>query len=545
MRKYLVSIVCFILSGCLLLTACGGETSSTPDGSEPVLPDGTTDQASVTTNSTNDMQGSDPTGDTNGTDVSGNTTSDAGVSGNSTSGNVTGTQGTGAPTTSATGTQGTGAPTTVGTSPVKPTGGNSSGGNSSTTQKTQVTTTTTTKVSGGDGKLNVKDGVLYQPKTGKYNNYIKYRNTLANTYSKLTKDKKLKVVYFGGSVTVGYGATNQDTKSWRALIGKWLQDSFPNAEVTNLNRGTGESGTYLGSYRFQRDVVEANPDLVFIEYSINDLYANATYGQAASQYEAIVRGIRQKLPECDIVTILVTDQGRANGQLHEQAKAHEDVSIAYGIPTVHVGRALAMHLIDNAFTDQWSNYMIDIVHPNDKGYNFYYEVIREFMNACLKDYKHDGKVKKYTVPAQQCSVLHDGNVTAIMPSQDLITRSEALGGTGFRFVNDSYGLANYPTQLKSDVKNAKLVLEFTGTELVMLNTTSALTEFYITVDGGKRVKKKFVGTHDLSLNPTIMVTDLPSGKHTVIIEPINTLGPRSVLKIGAFFSRDAAKASRK
>ena len=518
MRKHLLSVVCMLLAGCLFLTACGGETSSNPDGSESALPGGTTDNASVTTSGTNDTQGTE---DATSTDAGGDTTT--------------------ANSGEATGTQGTGTPTTGGTTTAKPTGGNSS-----TTQKTQATTTTTTtKVSGGDGKLNVKDGVLYQPKTGKYNNYIKYRNTLANTYSKLTTGKKLNVVYFGGSVTVGYGASNQDTKSWRALIGQWLKDSFPNAEVTNLNRGTGESGTYLGSYRFQRDVVEAKPDLVFIEYSINDLYAAATYQQAASQYEAIVRGIRQQLPECDIVTILVTDQSRANGQLHEQAKAHEDVSIAYGIPTVHVGRALAMYLIDNCETDVWSNYMIDIVHPNDKGYNFYYEVIREFMTACLKDYKHDGKVKKYTVPAQQCDVLHNGNVTAIMPSQDLITRSEALGGTGFRFVNDSYGLANYPTYLKSDSKGSKLVLEFTGTELVMLNYASALTEFYITVDGGQRVKKKFVGTHDLSLNPTIMVTDLPSGKHTVIIEPINTLGPRSVLKIGAFFSRDAAKASRK
>ncbi|MBQ4137612.1 MAG: hypothetical protein IJD67_05815, partial [Clostridia bacterium] len=40
---------------------------------------------------------------------------------------------------------------------------------------------------------------------------------LQNTYYRLTNDKKLNIVSVGGSVTDGYGATDQNTKSWRYL----------------------------------------------------------------------------------------------------------------------------------------------------------------------------------------------------------------------------------------------------------------------------------------------------------------------------------------
>ena len=505
MKRQILSILCVLLALSMVLTACGGGAPvSAPDGSQDISENSNVISAVPSDGST--------------------TTTDTDVSGDGTSSSDTGS------------------------STNKPT---STAKNDTTASKSSTTGTNTTASSalnnnpiGGDGKLHVKDGTLYQPKTGKYNDYIKYRDTLGNTYKKLTSDKKLKVVYFGGSVTNGYGASNQEKTSWRALIGQWLKNTFANAEVTNINRSTGETGTYLGSYRFERDVVGADPDLVIIEYSINDYYSGNTYAEAASQYEAIVRGIRQKLPECDIVTILVTEKGLANGQLHTQAQAHEDVSIAYKIPTVHVGRALSMQLLNSAGADQWSNYSIDTVHLNDKGNSFYYEVIKEFMTACLVDYKHSGKIVKHTIPAQQCDVLHNGNVTVIEPTAAVLTRSEALGGKGVRIVNDYYGVGNYECYFLSDNKDDVIVIEFTGTELVMLKSADGIDKFKVKVDDGKYTTKSLVGLNDLALNPTILASGLSSGKHTVYIKPVNTSG-RGSIKIAAFYSRDAAKASRK
>ena len=41
-----------------------------------------------------------------------------------------------------------------------------------------------------------------------FNEYNNYRKPLTHTYKKLTEDKELTVVYFGGSVTAGYGSSD-------------------------------------------------------------------------------------------------------------------------------------------------------------------------------------------------------------------------------------------------------------------------------------------------------------------------------------------------
>lgn len=76
--------------------------------------------------------------------------------------------------------------------------------------------------------------------------FIYYRRPLVNTYRKLTQDKKLNVVYFGGSVTAGYGSSDKEKYSWRALSAKWLCEHFPEADIRDINTAIGESGTFLG-----------------------------------------------------------------------------------------------------------------------------------------------------------------------------------------------------------------------------------------------------------------------------------------------------------
>ena len=101
----------------------------------------------------------------------------------------------------------------------------------------------------------------------------------------------------------GYGASDINNV-WRVKLGNWLQANFPDATVNNINKACGESGTYLGSYRLARDVISQNPDLLVLEYSINDFYDGASYERAAYQYETIVRQVKEAIPDCNIVTVL-------------------------------------------------------------------------------------------------------------------------------------------------------------------------------------------------------------------------------------------------
>lgn len=388
-----------------------------------------------------------------------------------------------------------------------------------------------------------------------YADYIFDRGSgLQNTYSKLTTgDKNLRVVYFGGSVTEGYGGPNFDgSKAWRNLIGEWLSGTFPEATVTNINKACGESGTFLGSYLVAKDVIAENPDLVFLEYSINDKYDNATYERASYQYETIVRQIKEELPYCDIITILVTDYSAANAarkvngsKLHTQAQAHEDMAKYYNLPTLHVGRALADLLPDGFTYEQWRAICgaYDTVHLVEGGNKVYYDVIEEYLTNELVNGTYNGTLANYQLPELKSEYLLDGNITYIQPSEALLNRSVELGGSGVAYVHDT----TFPLRGYDDIFNFyytadnehMLCVEFNGTELVGIlhnyndtrNGASNRT-YQISIDGGEFTEHNFY-----HMNPTVFVTGLSRGNHVARIK-VSVEDSSNWLWIGALFSRD-------
>ena len=389
------------------------------------------------------------------------------------------------------------------------------------------------------------DITFIEEQTNDFDEYINKRGSnLQNTYKKLTQDKELKVVYFGGSVTNGYGIKDGED-CWRTMIGKWLQNTFPQATVTNVNKACGESGTYLGSYRLTRDILAQEPDLLFLEYSINDKYDYASREKASYQYETIVRQVKEKYPDCDIVTILVTDSGAVSeahkGNLHSQAEEHEKMAQIYNIPSLHVGRRLA-----DATGGTWNtDISIDTVHLTEYGNQLYYDVIHEYFANELIHGTYDGTAAEaYVMPELQNEYLLDGNITYIEPSQALVDRSEELGGTGITYAHaPEFTTPGYDEIFNIRYNNNSekiLAIEFEGTELIgLFHNYSKDETFQISIDGGEYVTKNFY-----HMNPTTFVTGLDSGKHIARIK-FTVTESRSWTWLGAIFSRDAEKRTAK
>ena len=395
---------------------------------------------------------------------------------------------------------------------------------------------------------------------------IDNKGALANTYKKLTQDKELNVVYFGGSVTNGTGSTTvegQDESKpycWRARIGQWLVNNFPAAKVKNINKAIGETGTYLGCYRVARDIVSEAPDLLFIEYSINDKYDFASYDRASMQFETIVRTVKEAYPDCDIVTVLVTDSDVGSttakeGTLHKQAQAHEDISQIYDIPSLHVGRVFA----DKVWAEGWRggtkgiwlDYMTDMVHPKDVGYDVYYQVIKEFMANCLLFSNYSEctyEVKNQELPELFNKYLFDGEVTYIEEyneNSDAVTyenngnifHSPEMQGVAYP---DYVGLLRVPAGCQDII-----TVKFTGTELIMLmkhgNSDVAGNKYSVSIDGGEWVSYDYVAK-----NPIVLAKGLEDRAHVAQIkvspeEKLITLDYR----ISGFYSRSVIKATNK
>lgn len=400
---------------------------------------------------------------------------------------------------------------------------------------------------GEDGQIYIADAYTSQdiaPLTwyerNQFDKYINYRKPLNNTYKKLTEDKELKVVYYGGSMTNGSGMGGNFEKSWRVLTGKWITENFPDATVTNVNRALGESGSYLGVHRMKLDIIPTKPDLLFFEYSINDRYFGTSYEETCIQVETVLRELKQALPETDIVFILVTDKGcltdyNIHGKLHPQAQAHEDMAKKYGYSTLQVGMRLAEYV--NYDPDIFATIAADSVHLKESGYKLYYDVIEEFMYNSLfcTDYQGLRERNEELIPVQSPHLM-DGNRIQHQPTPELLAKSEALGGKGVtridgRYIETSDTMGTFILDSTDDI----FAFEFEGTDAVFWCNYYDKHKFLVSIDGGA-----YVVTPGSSHAPARIVQGLKSGKHIVKIKIVDASVP---LEIGSIFTIDSTKST--
>lgn len=161
------------------------------------------------------------------------------------------------------------------------------------------------------------------------------RRGLPNFFAKLKQGKDVRIAYFGGSITAQEG--------WRPKTLKWFQEHYPNARVSQINAAIGGTGSDLGVFRCRHDVLAQHPDLVFVEFAVND--GGASPEQIYRCMEGIVRQTWHANPETDIcfVYTLAGDmlQTLQTGKYPRAASAMEKLADFYGIPSVHTGVEVA------------------------------------------------------------------------------------------------------------------------------------------------------------------------------------------------------------
>lgn len=91
---------------------------------------------------------------------------------------------------------------------------------------------------------------------------------LNNTYFMLTIRKSLCIGYFGGSITEG--GLLQDETAWHALTTSWFKEKYMDCKIRSVQAAIGGTGSDLGIFRCDSDLLSHKPDLIFIEFVVND-----------------------------------------------------------------------------------------------------------------------------------------------------------------------------------------------------------------------------------------------------------------------------------
>lgn len=162
------------------------------------------------------------------------------------------------------------------------------------------------------------------------------RKGLPNFFAKATKDgTAVKVGYLGGSITAQNG--------WRVKSLAHFKTMFPTATFSEINAAIGGTGSDLGVFRVQQDVLDQKPDLLFVEFAVND--GGADPKQIFRCMEGIVRQTWKALPDCDICFVYTVTEALVppmlDGKFPRAASAMEQLAEHYGIPTIHMGMEVA------------------------------------------------------------------------------------------------------------------------------------------------------------------------------------------------------------
>lgn len=187
--------------------------------------------------------------------------------------------------------------------------------------------------------------------------------------------ERLSVVFFGASLTWGANASDPPLTSYRGNVANWLEAKYPQAHFTFHDAAIGGTGSQLGVFRFNRDVLAKKPDLIFLDFSANDSIYDAAPETMAS-YESLVRRavVDAHAPLVIVIFPFRWDTAAGTTEKMKRRDAHIELAKAYNVP---VGDAieLSQKLVKESNPDPnitldkiWE---FDGVHPGDAGYKVF------------------------------------------------------------------------------------------------------------------------------------------------------------------------------
>ena len=245
-----------------------------------------------------------------------------------------------------------------------------------TTSSTASTTTTVGRSEQTPASTENVTTTITKPPISNYKPKPATAQTLANSKYLLTQKKAFNVAYYGGSITQGTGASKENQTSWRAITTAWLKSAYPDANITEIEAAVGGTGTFYGKMRAETDLLNYNPDLVFIEFVVNEPIDGTPLNKSKENLEVIIRKCYQKNPNIDIVLVYTCTAG--SGTSNQVTQVFDEVANHYGLPIINVAKA-----IHKAGGDITQYYTSDKVHPNDKGYKAIADEVIAQMTAML------------------------------------------------------------------------------------------------------------------------------------------------------------------
>ncbi len=269
------------------------------------------------------------------------------------------------------------------------------------------------------------------------------RKRIADVIRKAISGEEITISFFGGSITAGSASGSAPKEEYAVSssfelqdntychhVCRWFKEMF-SCPVKMENAGIGATDTPFAVHRMGQDVLSKNPDLVIVEWCVNDgsefLYKQGTY-------ENMVRSF---LESGTALLMLSMD----TSYMSSSQPLHEPIAKHYDVPHLSYRNAFSKH-------PDYQKLSNDTVHPNSVGHPFTALILNYFFWNVYKDLENivnDSGIPETTIHPD--GAIYSGAFVA--PLKDIYenkvegVRIKSLGSFSFDSEERGFGFRRY------------------------------------------------------------------------------------------------------
>ncbi len=341
-------------------------------------------------------------------------------------------------------------------------------------------------------------------------------------FNKLKSGEEVTVAYLGGSITQGTSAGND--LCYARLTTNWLEEQFPDAKINYVNAGIGATGSYIGVHRADKDVISHSPDLVFVEYSVNDTTERTETNKAT--YESLLRKLWFSDSTPALVTIAMTQENGTSFQEY-----HGEIIKKYDLPMISYKNTI-LDVIEKGYI-KWTDISDDNIHPNVPGHALLSGLITDYLQDVIDDLDE--------IPDTESDFSGVSDVNEKYQNAHFVfsTDTEPAKLGGFKVKPGYFGGFNDPWIIKNsegafteeDAIEFEVTAKNIGILYGKLTNNSCLIDVYVDEKLAKTIDNDFSGGWGNYAEFDEIISFDTEGSHTVKIVPRSVTGKASVFYI--------------
>ena len=197
---------------------------------------------------------------------------------------------------------------------------------------------------------------------------------LFDVMRKAQNGQKVTIAFIGGSITKGTMSNGTRDKSMNKKLtyvdyfADWWYKKFPRADLRFINAGISATDSYLGVHRVQKDVLDKKPDLVVVEFAVND--KKTAYHKQA--YENLIRKILGSPTKPAVMLLFMAKLNGWSCQLQQS-----EIGRHYHLPMLSYGNVMKDMIQQGIYTmEELSG---DAIHPSALGYAVVGEILVRYL----------------------------------------------------------------------------------------------------------------------------------------------------------------------